>query len=276
MAGGRFWNRMLGLLAWVALLAYVTAAARYCSRQKEQQMCSGVRVRVLDSASLGFITPGMVRNWFAAENMQLGKQELSRINTLELDRFIARRGFVKSVRVFTTMDGMLNVELTQRRPVARVNSANGYNFYITEDHYILPLQRYHVEYVPVITGHLDAPFPRDFIGSFDELGAEAEKKTDKNYVFLSKLINFVKFVSTDDFWNSFVVQINLTEGGVAAPEVEIVPRVGNQIVLLGGLDDYETKLDKLLTFYRNGLAYDGWGRYRYINLKYRGQVVCVK
>lgn len=274
----RFFSILLGVLSWAILVTYLVAASRYCSRRQDEQMCRGVRVRVLDSASMGFITSGMVKNWFAADNRQLGKQQLNKINTFELEQFVARRGFVKTVRVYTSMDGMLNVEITQRRPVARVNSVNGYNFYITEDNYILPLQRYHVVYVPVITGYLDAPFGRDFVGNLDELG-EGEKKSAKDYIFLSKLINFVKFVRTNDFWNSFIVQINITGsgfGGGYEPEIEIVPRVGNQVVLLGRLEDYETKLDKLLTFYKNGLAYDGWDRYRYINLKYKDQIVCIK
>lgn len=279
MVKKRFLTLLLGFLSWTLLLAYVSVASRYCARSQEQQMCSGVRVKVLDSAEYGFITSAMVRNWFAAANMQLEKQELAKINTLELERFIARRGFVRSVRVYTSLDGQLNVELTQRRPIARVNSANGYNFYITDDHYILPQQKYFVVYVPVITGHIDAPFGRDFVGSLDELGKNTEKKSAENYLFWCKLINFVKFVRGNEFWNSYIVQIHITgtdSERYGGPEIEIVPRVGDQIVLLGPVDGYEAKLGKLLTFYRNGLAYDGWSRYGYINLKYKDQIVCTR
>lgn len=275
----RFLTLLLGFISWTLLLAYVSVASRYCNRRQEQQMCSGVQVKVLDSAAYGFITSAMVKNWFTAANMQLEKRELAKINTLELERFIARRGFVRSVRVYTSLDGLLNVELTQRHPIARVNDANGYNFYITDDHYILPQQKYFVVYVPVITGNIDAPFDRDFVGSLDELGKNPEKKTAENYLFWCKLINFVKFVRGNEFWNSYIVQIHITgtdSERYGGPEIEIVPRVGDQIVLLGSVDDYEAKLGKLLTFYRNGLAYDGWSRYGYINLKYKDQIVCTR
>ena len=67
------------------------------------------------------------------------------------------------------MDGMLNIELTQRKPVLRVNSVNGYDFYVTDDNYILPTQRYYSVYVPVVTGMIVPPFGPDFVGSLDRL-----------------------------------------------------------------------------------------------------------
>ena len=275
----RFWTIVLNVLSWAGIIAYFVFSSRYAAQKEQQTFCRDIRVAVLDSARMNFITSGMVKAWFATEGMQLTRQEISQINTRELEQFVTRRGYVKNARVYTSMDGVLNVELTQRRPLMRVSSVNGYNFYVTEDNYVLPLQRHFVEYVPVVTGIVEPPFPRDFVGSLDDFAAEEGKKVSKNYLFLVKLINFVKFVNSDRFWNSFVVQINVrgTESGTSGePEVEIVPRIGNQIVLLGGLDGYETKLDKLMSFYKNGLAYEGWERYSYINLNYQGQVVCTK
>lgn len=121
------------------------------------------------------------------------------------------------------------------------------------------------------------PFGPDFVGSLDDWSKKGEKKVSENYLFLANLINFVKFVESDGFWSAFWVQINVRDGGSEDrynPQIELVPRAGDQIVCLGSLDDYRSKLDKLTSFYRNGLAYEGWEACRYINLAYRGQVVC--
>ena len=278
---------LLTLLVWVFLITYVIVASRYCTAQKDRQLCKGIHVKILDSMQHGYITPGMVRNWLISENMKITKEELSRINTLDVERVVKKRGFVKTARAYVTLDGYLNIDITQRTPIMRVNSVNGYNFYVTEDNYILPLQKYHVTYVPVVTGYINAPFERNFVGSLDDLAKNGEKKTDKNYIFLHKLINFVKFASSDDFWNAFIVQINVlgvpgnsddpkTGAKYNEPQVEIVPRVGNYVVKLGNLDGYEAKLSKLMSFYNKGLPYDGWESYSYINLEYQNQVVCIK
>ena len=234
---------------------------------------------VLDSAERGFITPAMVRGWFASEKIPLVGRELSSINTLELERFVRRRGYVRSARVYASIDGVLTIEIAQRKPVMRFNTDDGYNFYVTDDGYVLPQQRQFSCYVPIVTGRFELPFPRDYVGPLDSLAGGGEKKVEKNYLFLAKLINFVKFVGYDDFWNAFIVQIRVngadpqTEG---EPQVEIVPRAGDQVIALGGIDAYEQKLDKLMSFYRKAVLYEGWDRYRYVNLKYKDQIVCVK
>ena len=127
---------------------------------------------------------------------------------------------------------------------------------------------------------LRLPFAPDYVGSLENCIAEGdkdEKKVPENYSFLANLINFVKFVEDDGFWNAFWVQINVRDDGQEGrynPQVELVPRVGDQIVCLGALDDYRGKLTKLMSFYRNGLDYAGWESCHYIDLRYRGQVVC--
>ncbi len=269
----------LNVLTWTAILVYVIVVSRYSGECRRERTCRSVEVRVLDSAERRFITPAMVRGWFETEKVPLVGRELSSINTLELESLVRKRGFVKTARVYTSFDGRLHVELIQRRPVMRMNSIEGYDFYVTEDDCILPLQRQCVEYVPVVTGRFRPPFRRGYVGPLDSLAGSEEKKVAKNYSFLVKLINFVKFVDNDAFWKAFVVQINVDDSapdGAEGPSVEIVPRAGNQVVRLGSLDGYREKLDKLMSFYRNGAAYEGWDRYRYIDLDYKDQIVCIK
>lgn len=269
----------LNLSAWILLILYLSFALHYTNRQKKERLCKGINVTILDSAERKFITPVMVKMWFETEKIKVIGEKLLSINTIELEKFIGRRGYVRTVRVYTSMDGMLNIEISQRRPIVRFNTQNGYNFYVTEDNYILPAQRHFVTYVPIVTGYVLPPFHRDYVGPLDSFAHSEEKKVEKSYLFLSKLINFVKFVDGDDFWRSFIVQINVEGGGAEQqydPDIEIVPRAGNQVILLGRVDGYQEKLNKLLAFYKNAVAYEGWEKFRYINLQYKDQIVCIE
>lgn len=270
---------ILNLVVWAGLAVYLVMAGRYSSSRRAEVVCTEIEVKVLDGDRHDFITPDMVRLWFSSGEMNVIGKELSKIDTEEAQRFVSRRGYVKSARVYTSMDGTLHVELTQRSPLVRFNTANGYNFYLTGDGYVVPAQRHAVEYVPLVTGDFEFPFARDYIGYYDESLTDEEKKVSKSYGFFYELINFVKFVDNSDFWDSFIVQINVAGGNVYdnfEPQVEIVPRIGNHIVMLGGIGDYSRKLSDLMAFYSGAAAYEGWDTYRYINLKYNGQVVCTK
>ncbi len=88
----------------------------------------------------------------------------------------------------------------------------------------------------------------------------------------SDLYNFVLFLQKDHFWNDQIVQIYVN----ADHDVELVPLVGNQRILLGSLDDYPEKLEKLRLFYDQAIPKVGWEKYSMINLKYKNQIVCTK
>ena len=270
----RFLYTALSIAVWAGLLAYLVAATRMCSRQEEELRITSLRVTVRDSAQRKVVTPGMVRLWLHQSGVNFHGADAAGINTAEITRMVKSHLFVKDARVYTNLRGELVVELTQRKPIARVNTDNGYNFYVTDDDYILPLQAHEVVYVPVITGTFTPPFEKGYVGSLAP-PEEGEKKLLENYTFISKLINFVRIIGDDGFWGPEIVQINVVEGGLE-PKVEIVPRSGDHVVMLGSLSDVEVKLDKLLLFYRGALRYEGWDSYSRINIEYRDQIVCTR
>ena len=59
-------------------------------------------------------------------------------------------------------------------------------------------------------------------------------------------------------------------------EVELIPRVGRFRIVLGALDDFEEKLNKLRLFYDQAIPKVGWDKYSVIDLKYKNQIVCTK
>jgi len=59
-------------------------------------------------------------------------------------------------------------------------------------------------------------------------------------------------------------------------EIELIPRVGNQRILLGDADSLDVKFHNLAAFYKQALPQVGWDAYRLINIKYANQVIGVK
>lgn len=85
---------------------------------------------------------------------------------------------------------------------------------------------------------------------------------------------------------NLVEQINI----LPDQNVEIVPRIGNHIVLLGKLPEnidrkkrekaiaefFNHKMTRLEKFYRYGLSEVGWNKYSYINIEFDNQIICRK
>jgi cell division protein FtsQ len=86
------------------------------------------------------------------------------------------------------------------------------------------------------------------------------------------LYDFVDFIGRHGFWNAQVSQIHVRED----LKVELVPRVGNTVILLGSLDGYEEKLSRVYRLYNQGFKVMGWNSYEQLDLQYDNQIVGIR
>lgn len=112
------------------------------------------------------------------------------------------------------------------------------------------------------------------IAAEQEAQRRAQKNLEKSYEDFMKLLTFVEYIEDDDFWRSEVVQIIARTAPGGALEVDLIPRSGAFTVRFGRIEQVDRKLDKLMRFYRDGLTSIGWSRYRSVDIRYAGQVIC--
>lgn len=108
---------------------------------------------------------------------------------------------------------------------------------------------------------------------------DAQKKLEKNYEDFGKLITFVERLEKDDFWRAEIVQIIVSSTAAGELDVQLIPRSGDFVILFGAVGsqrDNDEKLARLMTFYKKGLGRTGWDKFKTVNVKYKGQVVCAK
>jgi cell division protein FtsQ len=140
----------------------------------------------------------------------------------------------------------VNIRIQQRIPKFRVVGLGSY--YIDVDRKPMPVSLNYAAYVPVVSGKVTVSMVR------------------------GQIFDFVTFLEENPFWNAQIEQIFVRDD----KKIELIPRVGDAIILLGTLDNYQSKLEKLHKLYLKGFNVIGWNRYKVIDLQYKGQVVCNK
>ena len=124
----------------------------------------------------------------------------------------------------------------------------GSNYYVdTEGHRIVAVAQYRTP-LPLVTGQVDSTL-----------------------TYLD-LLPMARYIYGHPFWNAQIEQIYVNE----RHEVELVPRVGKQTILLGSVEDYETKFDNLMLVYKDVFSKTGWTMYDTVSLKFKNQVVCTR
>jgi cell division protein FtsQ len=191
------------------------------------------------------------------------------ISNLRIKERLLQNPYIAEVTVYTTVDGVLKVHLTQRKPILRVFNSLGQSFYIASDGQMIPLSDKYTARVPVANGIISEEFSanRSLLPGLINWDDASIVLTN-----LQKLYVLAMYVDQDNFYKMQVDQIYVN----AYREFEITPKVGKHTILFGDINNIPEKFTKLTAFYREGLKKSGWNKYKTLNIKYKNQVICSK
>lgn len=243
------------LLAAVLCVAFIAGAS--C---RTPLTCKGLNVIITDSLSNRFVSSADVKKYIDDELGEYVGCRIDSINLCKVEEILDGKSAVLKSEAYTTPDGMLNVSLTQRTPVARFITATG-GFYADNEGFIFPLQDSYSSRVQVIDGQIPVRIGRNFKGWLQDGSQKA---------WLEKVLAVVKYMEGSRIWKDKIVQINVTEGG----ELVLIPREGDEKFHFGQPDAIKEKFDKMELYYTSIIPAKGSGYYRDINLEYNGQIVC--
>jgi cell division protein FtsQ len=171
--------------------------------------------------------------------------------------------------VYEENNGNLQVDVIQREPILRIINRKYESFYIDGSGTLLPVNPEFSARVLVANGFIDDSYYKNPNYRINILSVSDSIYSDS---LMTSLYKLAMFISHDPFLRSQVDQVYVNE----EREFELIPLVGDHVIVLGDANDLEEKFGKLMAFYRLGLNTIGWNKYRIINIKYKNQVVCSK
>jgi cell division protein FtsQ len=170
-----------------------------------------------------------------------------------MERELEKNVWVRSAELFFDNNEILQVNVQEREPIARVFTTSGATFYIDNELAMLPLSEKFSARLPVFTN-----FPSD---------NKVLSKADSNLLAGIKTMSLA--IQRDPFSMAMIEQVDINQQRL----FEMVPKIGNQLIQFGDAADAEAKLSKLKLFYKEIMVKAGWNKYSVINVQYRNQVV---
>ena len=201
-----------GITLLVAMAAaYFCFAARLFADKSGERICKTVSVRILDSTINKFVSKDEVVKLINEYDGPVTGKKCDNINLEKIELMLNRRSAIKESQVSLTRDGLIKVEITQRRPLLRIETAGG-GFYIDEFEYIFPLSESFTSYVPVVSGHIPLDLNAGFRG----------KAEDQDTPWITKIMELGIFLNENPFWGAMIEQIYVAENG----DIILSPKVG--------------------------------------------------
>lgn len=239
-------KKALPYILSVGLFVYLIIVLTFASTKLGEVECKGIQVVVDDAGDNAFIDEEEVQKVIERGYGGIVARKITAVDKDSVEGVLAKHPVIKSAQVYYSLDGYFHVEITQRKPVLRIMSGEGY--YVDEDGKIMPLSGKYTSRVIVATGNISRKFA------------------------CNGLYPFVMKIRDDHFWDALIEQIIVTKG----EEVMLIPKMGQFRIIVGGLTDVDRKMENLRLFLREGIALKGWNVYKEINLKFENQIVCVK
>ncbi|CAM3852772.1 cell division protein FtsQ/DivIB [Mucilaginibacter galii] len=250
------WKRIGIAFGWLVSLAGLIVLMSFISAKKAGVVCTGVKVYIPGNEY--FIDQAEVDNILQVSSHTLVGRKMENINIQDLEKKLQANPFIESAKVYMDMDGVIQVEISQRHPVLRILNRFDQDFYVDQHGLKIPLSNNFTAQVLVANGNIDEMFTN---------------RIDTLHTGLAKdIYRTAEFIRKDTLWNAQIAQIYVNQ----AREIELIPRVGNHKILLGRADSLSTKFHNLQIFYKQAIPQVGWDKYRVINIKYANQVIGIK
>ncbi|HNQ82773.1 MAG TPA: hypothetical protein PLW31_01340 [Bacteroidales bacterium] len=258
-------KKLLNILFLIFLMAAVIILPAFTDLEHHRNVYREFTVEVLNQTDKSLITTSEIHELVRKNFGEIKGSPVSIIDIDKMEKLVDGNPYVSACEVYKTMDCELIMKARVREPLVRIANRQGEQFYLDLNGCAMPLNPAHPSHVTLAGGNIS-----ERLMSIDK----SEKPLDKfdRSSVLHQIYPVAYAISRDEFLESFIDQIYIHENG----EIELVPRVGSQIILLGNGEDAAEKLENLKVFYRKVMRNIDWNTYKTINLKYKNQVVCIK
>jgi cell division protein FtsQ len=256
-------RKVLKILSLIPLL-YIIVLPVYLASSTNSRPCGGIIIDIKDSSDYHFVTRKHLLNLAYGNSSRILGQPVKNISLLEIENRINVLRELKVAEVYKTIDGNIHIYADQREPIMRVMPDNGGDFFIDEDGVVVRRRNLYTPRLHIVGGNIN-------ISSAMLNGVSVLDTSIKNTI-LKDIYQLVDYINDDAFLSAQIDQVYVDNNN----EIDLIPRVGNQTVHLGTIENFKGKLRNLEAFYDKVLPEVGWNKYSVINLEFKDQIVCKK
>jgi len=248
------WRQLGYLCIGLLVLAGIGMLMGVVKKKDMAQAC--VSMKVIVEGKETFIDQHDISDLVSTQFGKVVGRPLAEIPTDKIEKALMELPYVSSAEVYADMDGILQVLVQQREVILRIVNKAGKEYYIDTQGEKVPVTLKYVPHVLVANGNIREGY---------------EKPLDTIQTQLVKdLVTIVKHVKNDPLWSNQIVQLYVDH----QQDIEIIPRVGTQPLIIGDASKLDEKLGRLEVFYKNILPKVGTRAYEKVNVKYDGQIIC--
>jgi cell division protein FtsQ len=264
-------NKIVKILLWSVGIILFVAAVTVVVYKYGNNTCKEIRINIHAPENAVFIDEQEVRDYIMSTSGNLVGAPVKKINVELIEKIINNNPYVLSSKVYLHLNGVMQIDIDQRTPVARVQNTYNQSFYICSEGHLIPLSPGKTARVPFANGNIPNVYFSSLVLTKDTAN---HKKTDTviHTQALQQIYNVASYIATDEFLKAQIQQIFIDEKG----NILLTPLVGDGLILLGDEQNLDDKFTKLKVFLTRPEFLENWTNYDTINIGFQNQIICSK
>lgn len=227
----------------------------FSARRQSGVVCKNIVVELENTNENHFLEEADILKIIENSGQTIIGKNIEEINLRTLEAKLEQDKHISNAEMFGDVKGNLTVNVTLRRPIARLIRTDGPDAYVAEDGKVMETSEKYSARIILVSGDI-----------VRKLISQGDLNTTEEGLALMAMI---EYINKDKFWKAQVAQLDFNKSG----KVFIYPQVTGQVVEFGLPEDIELKFKKLLIFYKEILPQMGWTKYDRVNVEFEGQVI---
>ena len=247
-------KKIVSLTVWILLGLSTIALLVSAIYIKETKKCTGISIQILGVSNNFFIDKNDVQEIIKnTVGNKINGKPIREFDLNKIEKELKKDVWISKADLYFDRNGILKAEILEKEPIARVFSNDGNSFYIDDSINRLPLSNKHAARLPVFTNF--------------STSLKVMTKADSNLLRGIKQMSL--YIQKDSFLMAMIDQVYI----IGQDQYELIPKMGDQIVLFGDEKNMEKKFEKFKLFYKKIVPQYGWSKYSKIKLDYENQIV---
>jgi len=253
-------------ILWLLFIGAVWAVMSFVNSAQKKRVVGIPEIKIEMHEDMMFLTKEDILTRLKDKHLIGEELTYSEVEMEEIETFLMDMPEIKHAEVYSFISGEWKIDISLRRPIARIFNLDGSSCYLDKDGTLMPLSLNYTAHVLTVDGNINET---DYLKNVDDIINNDSLKTIE---ILDDLYEISNYVCSDEYLSAQITHLHINRFG----EFELIPRVGEQRIMFGEAEYIAGKFKKLEYFYTEGISRAGWEKYDTINIMYKSQVVCSK
>ncbi len=261
-------KKIINILLWSILTIALFVLLAFVCKEHSNIKCKKISIYI-DSQNAKFVTEKDIKSLIYQTRGNIINKYLSDINIKQIEKKISQNPYIDKADAYSNINGTVKIDVTQRKPIIRIINNRGESFYIDNYGHKMPLNNKYTARVVIASGNIKEQYYTSLSDKkcYNKKDSTLIKQSD-----IYKLYSLAKYTRSSEFWKAQISQIYINKSS----DIELIPYIGNHIVIFGDIDNMKEKFENLFAFYKQEFNNISRNKYKSINLKYKNQVICSK